>query len=144
MTTKFLKWWLIFTIQSITLGVIIYFGGLNYLLDNDRTYLSIAICCIWLYQSIITGVSIYKSKEATELSWFLADSCMTIGMVGTVVGFIIMLSTSFADIDVTNVTAMKIVISNMATGMGTALLTTLSGLVASIYLKLQLVHHEAE
>ena len=69
----------------------------------------------------------------------ITDSCMNIGMIGTVVGFIIMLSTSLDTIDPTNVDSMRVTISTMASGMAIALLTTLAGLVATLFLRLQMV-----
>ena len=64
---------------------------------------------------------------------------MTVGMIGTVTGFILMLSTSLATLDPNDVENMRSAIANMAVGMSTALLTTLSGLMATLMLRIQLV-----
>jgi hypothetical protein len=64
---------------------------------------------------------------------------MSIGMVGTLIGFLIVLTTTFTDIDTTSAAAMKEVIGTLASGMGIALMTSLMGLITSIILKLQLV-----
>jgi len=69
---------------------------------------------------------------------------MTVGMVGTVIGFMLMLGSSFAEIDPSNVDSMKRVITDMASGMSTALLTTLCGLVASLFVKVQVIIQEQE
>ena len=60
-------------------------------------------------------------------------------MIGTVVGFIYMLTTVFTDINVDDTASVQDALAIMATGMGTALWTTLIGLVCSVILKLQLV-----
>jgi biopolymer transport protein ExbB/TolQ len=65
-------------------------------------------------------------------------------MVGTVIGFMLMLGSSFAEIDPSNVDSMKRVITDMASGMSTALLTTLCGLVASLFVKVQVIIQEQE
>ena len=142
MNNKFLKWWLLFVLQSITVGIIAYFGGVQFLYENDKTMLSFFIAFIWLSSNLTIGYNIYYNKETTEFQWFSADSCMTIGMVGTVVGFIFMLSGTLGDIDPGDIAQTKQVISRMAMGMSTALLTTLTGLIASLYIKIQLVLYE--
>jgi len=64
---------------------------------------------------------------------------LSLGMIGTVVGFIYMLTTVFIDLNVEDTASVQEALGMMATGMGTALWTTLVGLIASVLLKLQLV-----
>ena len=49
------------------------------------------------------------------------------------------LTSAFTDIDTSDVEAMQEVIGQLTTGMGTALLTSLVGLISSTLLKVQLV-----
>ena len=63
-------------------------------------------------------------------------------MVGTVTGFLLMLGTAFKDLDVTNVVSLQDALINMAIGMSTALYTTLTGLVCSLIIKVQLINFE--
>ena len=67
---------------------------------------------------------------------------LTIGMTGTFIGLILMFGESFNSIDVTNPTSMKNVVTDVASGLSTALYTTLVGLVCSTLLKLQLINLE--
>ena len=60
-------------------------------------------------------------------------------MVGTLFGFLLVLYSTFDGIDVSDTESMKKAIETLANGMGTALLTSLVGLVSSIVIKLQLV-----
>jgi hypothetical protein len=139
MTIKFLKWWFVFVVQAIGLGVFAYLDGAQYLLDNDRTYLSIVIIAVWLAVSGAVGWFTWRKEEKPEFLWFCTESCMTVGMIGTVTGFILMLSTSLATLDPNDVENMRSAIANMAVGMSTALLTTLAGLMATLMLRIQLV-----
>lgn len=139
MTIKFLKWWFVFVVQAIGLGVFAYLDGAQYLLDNDRTYLSIVIIAVWLSVSGAVGWFTWRKEEKPEFLWFCTESCMTVGMIGTVTGFILMLSTSLATLDPNDVENMRSAIANMAVGMSTALLTTLAGLMATLMLRIQLV-----
>ena len=60
-------------------------------------------------------------------------------MIGTLLGFLMVLTSAFTDVDTSDVEAMQEVIGQLATGMGTALLTSLVGLISSTLLKVQLV-----
>ena len=143
MTKRFLYWWLLFAIQIVLLAVIFWQGGLAFLLDNDFTYISFLTLAVWLVANLRLGTLLYFNKSTTDTLWFAAESCMTLGMIGTVTGFIYMLSTSFVNIDPSDIDSMKSVISQMAAGMGTALITTFVGLVTSLSLKIQIINAEA-
>ena len=81
-------------------------------------------------------------KEDLSVGWFIAESCLVLGLIGTVAGFIIMLGTAFVDIDVSNIDSMQKALSQMSIGMSAALYTTLMGLLSSLVIKLQLVNIE--
>jgi flagellar motor component MotA len=86
-----------------------------------------------------------KITTSNERYWFVAETCMAIGMMGTVLGFILMLgSSNLATIDPSDVEGMKNVIGHLAKGMATALLTTLTGLIVSVSLRTQLMIGEDE
>ena len=86
-----------------------------------------------------------KINSNNEKFWFIAETCMAIGMMGTVLGFILMLGGSnLASIDPSDVEGMKGVIGQLASGMATALLTTLNGLIVSVSLRTQLMIGEGE
>ncbi len=58
-----------------------------------------------------------KLEKEQEIGWFVADQFLNLGMVGTLIGFILMLNGGFTDMDVTNVSAMQNVIAKIALGM---------------------------
>ena len=142
MNKSFMIWWLLTVIQMIGLGVAINFGAIEYLLEADVTKLSFVIFAIWVLTTLNIGWNSFKKQNDFELPWFSAEICMSIGMVGTIIGFILMLSGSLGNIDPSNVESMKRVIADMAAGMSTALVTTLAGLISNILLKIQVVSQE--
>lgn len=71
-----------------------------------------------------------------ETGWFFANLLIKLGLLGTVVGFVLML-TSVADISSIEFADLQEVIAKMAVGMGVALTTTLVGLVGSMLLGFQ-------
>ncbi|MSR13498.1 MAG: hypothetical protein EXR86_02840 [Gammaproteobacteria bacterium] len=76
-----------------------------------------------------------KIRSANEFGWFYIDLMLKIGFLGTLVGFILMLS-SVADTGALDATTMQKVLKHMSLGMSTALYTTLASLVGGILLSL--------
>jgi hypothetical protein len=146
MTRAFLQWWLAFVLQIIILGASYVYELHLYILNNDQTYISFILIAIWLLTSMRIGYRLGKNIQiGSEKFWFIAETCMAIGMMGTVLGFILMLGGSnLASIDPTDVEGMKNVIGQLASGMATALLTTLTGLIVSVSLRTQLMIGEGE
>jgi len=114
----------------------------------DVTRLSFFILSIFIFTSIWIGTKTYKVgvhedyDQKSDVGWFISESCLALGMVGTVTGFLIMLKTAFENVDVSNSVTLQMALSDMATGMSTALWTTLVGLVCSLIIKVQLVNLE--
>ena len=138
---SFWKFWTTEVLLLVFLYVaLIPFGGYEFILANDFTYLSFINLFILVATSFWIGLRITTGKRSgTELQWYLADSVLSLGMVGTLFGFLMVLYSTFDGIDVSDTDSMKKAIENLANGMGTALLTSLVGLVSSIIMKLQLV-----
>lgn len=106
----------------------------------DQTKLSFFILAVWLVSSISALLYILKPKLVSlDILWFSGESMITLGLIGTVCGFLIMLFTAFANIDVSSTESLQDALAFMAMGMSTALSTTLVGLVSSLHLKTQLV-----
>lgn len=141
MTKQFLQWWLIFVLQCIAVGIAYYFDLHTYALEHDKTYLTFVLLAMWFFTSLKLGQRIYKQSETSdERYWFIAESSMSVGMVGTVVGFIMMLDGSnLAAVDPSDTEAMKAIIGQLASGMSTALITTFMGLVVALALRVQLI-----
>jgi hypothetical protein len=78
-------------------------------------------------------IEVYESKlkGPHDIGWFIADAMIKMGLLGTIIGFILMLG-SIANITDFDVTTMQKVLKHMSSGMGTALYTTLAGLVCSM------------
>ncbi|MFK8068856.1 MAG: MotA/TolQ/ExbB proton channel family protein [Gammaproteobacteria bacterium] len=77
-----------------------------------------------------------KLKASHDYGWFFVDAMIKLGLLGTIVGFIFMLG-SVADSSNLDLNAMQKVMQQMSSGMGTALYTTLAGLVGSLLLAMQ-------
>jgi len=145
-TIRFWKFWTTEVVLIVSLYVGLFMlGGMDFILDNDFTYLSLVNLGILVVSSLVVGFQIARHREkGTDMQWYLADTVLSLGMVGTLVGFLLVLYSTFQGIDVADNDSMKHAIETLSTGMGTALLTSLVGLVSSIVMKLQLVILEGE
>jgi hypothetical protein len=143
-----LKWWLIICLTILGLLTGVYFDMHNHIYDADVTKLSFLILAIFSCTSIWIGNKTYRLEkyaeyeQTTNVGWFIAETCLALGMVGTVTGFLLMLGTAFSNIDVSNSASLQKALGFMAVGMSTALYTTLVGLICSLIIKIQLVNLE--
>ena len=139
-----LRWWLIFCLTVLAGGIAIYFDIHRELYEADQTKISFLILTIFVLTSIWIGVITKLQDRTVELGWFIAEACLALGMIGTVTGFLLMLNGAFSEIDLSNPTTIQSSLTKMALGMSTALYTTLTGLICSLALKIQLVNVENE
>ena len=143
MAKSFLLWWIQVVTICFAIILIYTYGWFEKLYDADQTKISFIIILIFIATSISTGFLSFKSSaEYNKISnyiWFASETMVTLGLIGTVAGFLLMLSSAFDNLDVSNVENVQKVISNMALGMSTALCTTLAGLVGSVLTKIQMV-----
>ena len=145
---KLLKWWLVFCLTLLGFGTLYYFNVHSLLYYADVTKLSFLIIIIFMFTSVWIGRKTYDLESTSviddkiDVGWFIAESCLALGMVGTVTGFLYMLGTAFENIDITDATTLQDALASMAKGMSTALYTTLTGLIASLIIKVQLVNYE--
>jgi hypothetical protein len=137
---KFWKIWTIAVLMVFASAVGIYMDAHIFVLENDFTYLSfVNLGILVLFTTVCLVQTFMKSFKASDTQWFFADAVLSIGMVGTLAGFLAVLYSTFQGLDVSDTDSMKTAIETLATGMGTALLTSLVGLVASLVMKFQLV-----
>lgn len=149
----FWKWWTTIVVCAVLIGIAeTQIGISHYLLVQDGTKISILILTILLACSLFVGYKSYvkqfKNRVVTQSSvepiWFFSDAVLSIGMVGTLVGFLIVLTTTFSNITDYSPEELKNIIGTLASGMGIALITSLTGLLSSILLKFQLVLLDGE
>ena len=143
-----LRWWIIFCLSLLAGGVAVYFDLHQNLYDGDQTKISFLILGVFGITTAWIGKETvefgrYGVSRSTEIGWFVAESCLALGMIGTVIGFLYMLGQTFVGIDVTNASTLQNALMIMAQGMSTALYTTLIGLISSLLIKIQLVNLEA-
>lgn len=68
--------------------------------------------------------------------WFIADVLLSLGLLGTVIGFIAMLA-PISELESGDQAVLKAALTAMSGGMAIALYTTLAGLIGAVWLKVQ-------
>lgn len=83
-------------------------------------------------------IQVYESrlKSQHDIGWFLSDIMIKLGLLGTIVGFVLMLG-SVVDVTDFDVNTMQSILKQMSSGMGTALYTTFAGLICSMLTAIQ-------
>jgi len=77
-----------------------------------------------------------RLKSGIHGGWLVADTMLKLGLLGTVIGFIVMLG-AVASLENYDVTTMQGLLTSMSGGMRIALYTTLSGMIAALLLAVQ-------
>ena len=89
-----------------------------------------------LDQTLLLRVLADRLRGSNQFGAFAADTLMKLGLLGTIIGFIMMLA-PIAGLDTENREAVRSSMSLMSDGMAVAMYTTLVGLVTSILVKVQ-------
>ena len=143
-----LQWWLMFCSSVTAVFLCWQFGLLDALERADKSYLGFACIAIYFLASLYAGWVSHGKAKGIDVSkrlpvlWLTSETLVSIGLAGTLVGFVLMLSGGLDSINPGNVAEAQKALGAMAVGMSTAVATTLVGLVTSTALKFQLVSLE--
>jgi len=118
-------------------------GFFHYVWDADVSKICFIILTLFLFGYCRLGYLLHShdpdnlksiTNKQLDTGYEIADMCMALGMLGTVIGFIVM-SSSFTTVDFSDVENIKDLFKLATDGMSTALYTTAFGLVSSIILR---------
>lgn len=87
-------------------------------------------------QTLLLRVLADRLRGSNPFGLFAGDTLMKLGLLGTIIGFIMMLA-PIAGLDPENRAAVRSSMSLMSDGMAVAMYTTLVGLVGSILIRIQ-------
>jgi hypothetical protein len=138
MSSTFNLWLLIFLLQAIAILSAGYLGFFSELYLFDKTFLGFFTILVWFGLSFFLGRNAYDQKPPEDWHWFVSDLMMTLGLLGTVIGLAIVFK-SFFGLNLQDISAAKSLIMTVSTGMSTALLTTIAGIVTATFAKIQLI-----
>lgn len=150
--THFIRWQIFLGLLFCAALVTGYYGIFQEVFFSDVTFLTNLIGAIFMYQTINIGLVIRKLSTMSDLmdqdslihkifksTKFASRMAVSLGMLGTVGGFIFMLKEGIGTLDFHDSSKIADAFQDMAIGMSSALWTTAYGLVASMLLAVQLL-----
>ena len=134
----FYIWWI--TNLAVASGVFwaYYHGIVARIWYDDVTMITTALAVLYVVTTAIIGYIAYTKNFTSKLvdaCWFLSEQMLSIGMLGTVVGFIYLLFSGITSASVTDPTSLATLLANMSVGLGIALYTNAVGILASLVTK---------
>ena len=75
-------------------------------------------------------------RRGLEHLYFTSALCQLLGLIGTVAGFLLVLTGGFATVDAADQASLQHLLSRVAEGSATALVSTFTGVVASVLISL--------
>jgi len=149
----FLRWWGIFTLSMVGFFLCRNYGFTDYCIAEDASYICITVfwlymlqsmlCCRATYQFCKQTVSTAVTKAQLDLGWFVSELCLNLGLLGTLIGFVMMLS-GFRTLSIDDPSTSQALLTQLGKSMATALLTTVTGLVCGMVLKFQYFNLNSE
>lgn len=144
-----LKWWFTFCASVVGLLIAHGLGWLTLMWQGDPTRLSVVTIGLFLIMSLFIGyLSLYSKQDPARVKaelgrcWFSTELMLGFGMLGTLIGFFMMLHSAFGGFTGGDAASIKKLVTDVALGMSTAVVTTIVGLACSMLTKLQIVNLE--
>ena len=133
---SFLKWLIFFCLLVVGSIFAMGYGVWTKIYSSDPTYLSVGVAGFFLLSTFFSGRAISMGDrglkdDAIKFNDFAQATCMGLGMLGSLIGFTIILS-GFTNLDTSNAAAIQAFVTNIGAGLSTAIYTTISGLGAAI------------
>lgn len=108
---------------------------------DDVTMITSLLLIMYFITTGIIGYVAYTKDYANKLvdtAWFLSEQMLALGMLGTVIGFIYLLTSGVTSASITDPTSLATLLGNMSVGLGIALYTNATGIISSLVTKLLL------
>jgi len=142
----FLYWFLLISLISVSSLVLYRLGIYGAIWEGDSTHISYIIMLLFYFMSIWCGFKCWaidhteyscnRAERLCEWGWFVSAQVISLGLLGTVIGLMLSFS-GFENMDVSNPLEMKMLIQQIAGGISTALITTITGIICSLLLRLE-------
>jgi hypothetical protein len=134
----FYIWWV--TNLAVASGVFWawHTGIITKIWYDDVTLITSALAVLYVITTGLIGYVAYTKDYASKIvdaCWFLSEQMLALGMLGTVVGFIYLLSSGISSASVSDPTSLATLLANMSVGLGIALYTNAVGILASLISK---------
>jgi hypothetical protein len=134
----FYIWWV--TNLAVASGVFwaYYHGIVHEIWADDITMITTALAVLYVVTTAMIGYIAYTkdfTNKIVDACWFLSEQMLALGMLGTVLGFIYLLTSSITSASVSDPASLATLLANMSVGLGIALYTNAIGILSSLITK---------
>lgn len=160
-TRAFLRWLLIVSAADAGFLIMLMTGLCGEIWVKDASYLSATTFVLFTVMSLVVGHATWHASRTPainkfqhknvisdikdrlrhlsvreEIGWFGSELCLVLGMLGTIIGFVLMLR-GFEVLNIKDAASIQSLLGELGKSMATALYTTLVGLICGGILKMQ-------
>lgn len=115
-----------------------YSGIIEKIWHDDVTMITSALAVMYIITTAMIGYVAYTKdfgSKVVDACWFLSEQMLALGMLGTVIGFIYLLSSGITSASVSDPASLASLLANMSVGLGIALYTNAVGILSSLITK---------
>lgn len=137
-------WWIVFVTSLVGFGFASQFGLIEQMWVLDISKISSFIISLYILFSIVCGWTAWHVNRKNidriiSIEWFASNNFIRLGLIGTVIGFILAFSELIVPTGSFSISDIKSLIQVIAEGIAVAFITTLVGLICSTFLQIQIV-----
>lgn len=136
-------YWILVWLQIAGLFVAYHANVLSMIWKEDLTKLTLVIFIIHILVTIKVGIdTARKDKKWINIYWLTSEQTFALGILATIIGFIILLHEGFASGIPTTPEEIKKMFTTVSSGMGVAFFGSLTAITCSIIQKIQAMNLE--
>ena len=133
-------WWVSVLASATAFYWATYAGITEKIWHDDVTLITSLLGLLYITSLVAIGFIAYTNKKRDnkkiiDAVWFGSEQMLALGMLGTVIGFIYLLSSGISSASVTDATSLAKLLANMSVGLGIALYTNAVGILSSLITK---------
>lgn len=134
----FYIWWItnLFVVSGIFWAY--HYGIVEKIWNDDVTMITSGLAILYVITTALIGYVAYTkdfTSKIVDACWFLSEQMLALGMLGTVIGFIYLLTAGITNASVADPTSLATLLANMSVGLGIALYTNATGILSSLITK---------
>lgn len=134
----FYIWWVTVLASATGFFWAYYFGIVAKVWHDDVTMITSLLALLFVFTMGLIGYISYTkdfTSKIVDACWFLSEQMLALGMLGTVIGFIYLLTAGITSASVTDPASLATLLGNMSVGLGIALYTNATGILSSLIIK---------